>query len=207
MIIGICGTNCAGKDSVAKYLKNCGFKHISLSKELMKALKKEKIKLKTKDRAKLIKEVKQLRKRYGPDFLVKNIEEKINKPKKNFIVSSIRNVYELLRLYKRYDFLLVSVDAPLEQRYERCKKRDKKEITLKEFLDYEKQENGKEKYSEHLEFIINIADIKIFNDKSLKYLKDLSENIYIFLNDFMDDKVRKRRRKLKEIKEFIRKLR
>lgn len=119
MIIGLTGTNAAGKGTVAKYLVEKGFRYYSLSDELRQLLKKRKIPA---TRANLIEGGKYYRKRFGRGYLAAVVIKKIKD--KNGVVDSIRNLGEVAELKKQKNFFLIAVDAPVQIRFRRAKKKD-----------------------------------------------------------------------------------
>ncbi|MCD4759380.1 AAA family ATPase [archaeon] len=166
MIVGVTGYYSSGKDCFAKYLETKGFIHYSLSDELRNELKKRKKKI---TRENLIEIGNEIRKEYGPDILSKRIIKKI-KTKKNYVISSIRNNYELLSFKEFDDFIFVNIFSPIEIRIKRIKKRNREEDpkTLKELKQKETQENSKNIYNQNLQEVTNVADVIIKNDLSLK---------------------------------------
>ena len=113
MIIGLTGTYCSGKDAVAKYLMEKDFLHVSLSDLLRNEMKKKKIKI---TRASLIKYANNLRKVFGPSVLAR-VAINSMMPNINYVVSSIRNFFELEVLKSRENFIHVHIDAPIKTRF------------------------------------------------------------------------------------------
>ncbi len=171
MIIGITGPYCAGKDMAANYFLDKGFLHISLSDLIRNQMKKTKIAI---TRSNLIKYANSLRKKFGPSVLAR-VAINSMLPNRNYIVSSIRNFFELEVLKSRKDFISILIEAPVKTRFERLLKRtdrkeDKKIKTFEEFKNSEQTEKSNDLEKQQLHLVFNNADIIIKNDSSLKVL-------------------------------------
>lgn len=140
LIIGLVGQNCSGKDTTADYLVSKGFSRYSLSDFLREELKREGREV-TRDA--LIEIANHLRRTKGTGYLGEKARERIT-PNKNWVVVSIRNPGEVEELRKLPGFVLISLEAPAEKRFERMQKRgrEKDPKTLEEFIALEKQENA-----------------------------------------------------------------
>jgi len=171
-IIGLTGTNGAGKGEVAAYLKGKGYTYFSLSDLVREELRKKE---KDATRNNLIKMGNELREKFGPDILAKRVMEKV---KDRAVIDSIRNPSEVEHLRKQKDFILLSIDAPVELRYERAKKRGREEsaTTLEEFIKKEEEEMTDYEMGQQLLNCMKTADYTIINDSSLENLhKKLEE--------------------------------
>lgn len=166
-LIGLTGTNGAGKGKVASYLVKKGFQYFSLSDLIREELRK---KGKEITRDNLIKMGNYLREKYGPDILACRVMKKI---KGNSVIDSIRNPKEIEHLRKQKNFILLAIDAPVELRYERTKKRgrDESASTLQEFILKEREEMTTDEKGQQLRTCLKMADVTIINDGSLEELK------------------------------------
>ncbi len=164
--IGLTGTNGAGKGEVAAYLMKKGYAYVSLSDEIRDELRR---KGKEITRDSLITTGNSLRRKYGADVLARRVMEKVKGPT---VIDSIRNVREVAFLRRRKGFLLVAVDAPVELRYERVKKRGRLESasSLEEFAAKEKEELAGGASGQQLGRCLEMADGAIVNDGSLAAL-------------------------------------
>jgi len=162
MIIGLTGENCAGKGTVAEYLKKKSFYYLSLSDVLREELKKEG---KAITRVNLLKKGNDLRKLHGGGVLAKMALMRAERDK-NYVIDSIRTAGEVEELRKRKDFALVYVTAPPTQRFERMKKREREEDpqTFDGFMQIEEEEATK------LRGCIEIADMKLVNESDIPTL-------------------------------------
>src|SRR3989338_1790589 len=141
MIIGLTGTFAAGKGTVAEYLIGKGFQYYSLSDELRLLLREKGI---NPTRDNLIKAGNALRAKHGNGFLAELVIKRLRGAPsvQSSIVDSVRNPGEIAVLKELKDFFLVVVDAPVDIRYERAKKRNspRDPKTFSEFLVQEKRE-------------------------------------------------------------------
>ena len=168
MIIGITGYYGSGKDSVANYLVERSFIHYSLSDEIREELKKRKIKITRKN---LIKLGNELRKKEGPSCLANRVKEKIDTAR-HHVITSIRNKNEVLALKRLDNFLLINLKSPIEQRFERLKKRNREEDpkTIEELKQKELQEQSSNIEHQQLHLTVEMADVIMNNDSTLDIL-------------------------------------
>ncbi len=178
MIVGLTGTFAAGKGSVAEYLIGKGFQYYSLSDEL-RLLVREKGAMPTRDN--LIKAGNALRKKHGNGFLAELVIKRLRGAPsiQNSIVDSIRNPGEIAVLKELKDFYMVAVDAPVDIRYERARKRasarDPKRFS--EFLVQEKREMTGKGTEQRLAACIAAADFRITNNADFKKLYKQIEKV------------------------------
>ena len=176
MIIGLTGTNGAGKTTVANYLKQKGFAYFSLSDAIRDELKKQNI---SETRESLINMGNKLRSEFGAGILAKKIIEKIDLSK-DTIIDSIRNAEEVKELKKLKDFIFAAVDAPIGSRYKRLKERfgrQEEYKTLEQFRKQEQKEFSEDKTKQQLGICIKMADKVILNDGTITELKKKIDNI------------------------------
>ena len=175
MIIGLTGRNGAGKGTAAEYLIKKKFKHYSLSDEIREILKEKNM---AETRENLIETGRRIREEKGLGFLAKKVMEKCSGEEKA-VVDSIRNLGEVRELRKHKDFILIAVNAPARQRFERVKKRneDRDPETFEEFLRDEEKELSGEGPEQQLLQVIDRADYKIFNDGLPEKVHEILERI------------------------------
>ena len=121
MIIGLTGKNAAGKGESAAYLQSKGFFYHSLSDALREIASQKGL---DHSRETLIALGKQMRLEQGDAFLAIKTNEIIEKQRKidlglPIVIDSIRSPIEVKELQKNKEFTLVSIDAPIEARFER----------------------------------------------------------------------------------------
>ncbi|KPL05579.1 MAG: hypothetical protein AMJ73_00155 [candidate division Zixibacteria bacterium SM1_73] len=171
-LIGLTGTNSAGKGEAAAYFQKRGYAYVSLSDVIRDELEKDGIPI-TRDN--LIRKGNEMRETQGADVLARLVTRKI---KGKTVVDSIRNPQEVEFLRGYGDLILLAIDAPVELRFVRAKKRGREESasTLQEFIAKEAEEITDLLTGQQLSHCIQLADFKIYNDSTLENLsKKLEE--------------------------------
>jgi dephospho-CoA kinase len=165
-LIGLTGTNGAGKGEVARFLQKKGFDYVSLSDVLREELKSRGLEA---SRDNLIACGNELREKFGPAELARRAALKISRPT---VIDSIRNLREIDYLRQLGDFILVGVDAPVEIRFERVMRRGRNEsvCSLADFIAKEELEKRNGETGQQLEACLQAADVLIINDSSLEEL-------------------------------------
>jgi dCMP deaminase len=177
MIIGLTGTNAAGKTEVSNYLIRRGFEYHSLSDEVREEAKKRGGEI---DRDLLIATGNDLRSRHGAGVLAERVLLRLGQDR-NHVVDSIRNPMEVEVLRRRKDFVLLAIDANQELRFARSRLRGREGAvrTLEEFVREENRELESENpASQQLLATRRLADRVVRNDGSLQDLHD-------FLNELL----------------------
>ncbi|MFH1368008.1 MAG: AAA family ATPase [Elusimicrobiota bacterium] len=165
MIIGLTGSFCSGKDTVAEYLqKEKNFIHHSLSDVIRDDIRRRG---KAVTRDNLVKTGIALRTKYGYAVLAERVLRKLKKGK-NFVVTSIRHSDEVKALRKNGDFRFIFVDAPAKIRFMRmlARKRENDPGTYKEFLALERKESQTKGAGQQLGLCKKMADLKLNNSTS-----------------------------------------
>lgn len=180
MIIGLTGTLAAGKGTLAEFLKEEGFVYLSLSDELRQIAKENKTELTRKNLQDL---GNRLRREEGSGILGQLVYDKIkNQYYSKAIVDGIRNPAEIKTLRALDDYFLVSVDAPLESRFERMKKRNRESDpkTLEEFLLVDNRDKGigEKETGQGVAKCMEQADFALYNDGSLEEMQKKVKDLY-----------------------------
>lgn len=176
MLIGLTGKNAAGKGEFAAYLRDRSFYYLSLSDVLREELESKGIPV-TRDT--LIITGNDLRERFGPDILARLTLKKID-PNRNYIIDSIRNPAEVEALRNAGNFVLISVEAPQELRFERIRKRARENDpqTYEEFCEKEQAENRNlAAHKQSIEDCQAMADYTIINDGTLEQLHEKASRL------------------------------
>ncbi len=165
-IIGLTGTNGAGKGECAAFLVSKGFAYHSLSDILRDELRTRGLEP---DRNNLIRIGNELREAHGPDVLARRTAAQVKAPA---VIDSIRNRREVERLRELDGFLLLAIDAPLEIRFGRvaARGRDESAATLEEFRRKEEEEMSGGTAAQQLAACMALADRRIVNDGTLEEL-------------------------------------
>lgn len=166
-LIGLTGTNGSGKGEVALFFTENGYDYFSLSDVIRNELKRKKQKI-TRDN--LIRMGNRMRERSTPDILARLVTKKI---KGNTVIDSIRNPKEIEFFQNQGNFILLAIDAPAAERFERVKKRGREESasSLQEFLAKEAEEMSTEERSQQLHACMEMADHRIINEGTVEELR------------------------------------
>lgn len=135
MVIGLTGTNGAGKTVAAEHLRRKGFVCYSLSDVIREDLAARGL---APTRENLIAGGNRLRAEFGPAVLAQRIRRKF-RPDQHYVVDSIRSPYEVRELREGGSFYLLHLDAPQQERYERVRKRGGARLPAS-FAEFQEQE-------------------------------------------------------------------
>jgi len=171
MLIGVIGLNGSGKDTVASYLKDkYGFEWISLGEVVRDEVRKAGLDPLSRDNMNFVTEG--LRKKEGPDYLVKRIIPLLEKTPR-LVLSSFRHPSEIV-LVKKNKGIVIRVDADLRVRYERTVARVKANPSLhgdagsfEEFkLKQERELSNPDPLKMQMAEVMKTADYVIDNNNS-----------------------------------------
>lgn len=170
-LIGLTGTNGAGKGEVASFFVEKGYAYFSLSDMIQEELRKENQEI-TRDN--LIRMGNFMRQQYSHDILARRVAKKI---KGKSVIDSIRNPKEVEFFQNQDNFMLLAIDAPPELRFERVKIRGREESvsSLQEFVAKEAEEMGTDESSQQLLACMEMADHTITNDGTIEELRNKLE--------------------------------
>ncbi len=180
MILGVTGTIGAGKDLIARYLESKDFQHISTADILREEVSQKGLSL---ERESLRTFSNDLKKEKGGDYLAREAVARMKSD--NIIISAIRAVEEVDYLKKLDNFYLIFIDAPVELRYERIRKRSRigeKEIAFEEFKRKEDLEMFGQS-SQRLDYCREKADFIISNTSSIDQLNIEIDNLLIKIRE------------------------
>ncbi len=167
MVIGLTGPNAAGKGEAAEFLRELGFSVYSLSDVVREAAT---ARGEGHGRDALIRVGQELRRLHGPGVLAERILPRLGE---RSAVDSIRHPEEVRVLRRRGDFTLVGVDAPVETRWRRARRRGREGDgrDLDEFRMQERRENENRSTSQQLRRTLDLADVVLINDGALDRLR------------------------------------
>jgi len=181
IIIGVTGTNGAGKGTVAKYLvENKNYNHFSARAYITEEIVRRGLNI---NRENMIDIGNEWRAKFGTSYVAERLFEKAIESGKNCVIESIRNVGEIDSLRKKGKFYLVAVDANPKIRYKRIRQRDNETdmMSYNEFLRYETLEAASTDSTKvNLFKCIELADFVILNNRDVN---DLYQKIEEILNE------------------------
>ena len=165
-LIGLTGTNGAGKGETAAFFKSRGYAYLSLSDVIRDELAARGLEA---SRDNLIRTGNELRETFGPDVLARRTMAKVTGPT---VIDSIRNTREVAFFRAQGRFMLLAVDAPLEVRFARAaaRGRDESAATLEEFRRKEEEERAGAEAAQQLEACMAEADRLVWNAGTLEDL-------------------------------------
>jgi len=170
-IFGICGQPASGKDTAADFFMAKGYSHVSTGDMLREEMHKAGIPV---DRAHMSVFAANAKKERGMGYLGDLAAAHIEKSGKDTVVSGLRAALEVEMLRKKFGsaFKLLAIDAPLETRYARAKKRDRPgdDITFEAFKAIEDKERNSPTGAQEVDKVIAMADIHIDNSGSIESL-------------------------------------
>jgi dCMP deaminase len=171
MILGVTGYFAAGKDTLAEYLQEKNFVHISLSDMIREEIRSRRQRVTLK---RLTETGNELRRRYGAGILAVRALKAMNRYSR-YVVTSIRHPGEVETLRIRPDFFLLFVDAPQRVRYERSAARARPGDdlpTFKEFVEAEKRQlAGDDPDAQQLAACRKEADLVLQNKGSVEQFR------------------------------------
>jgi len=165
-LIGLTGTNGAGKGETASFFKARGYAYASLSDILRDELQARGLEA-TRDN--LIRTGNELREKFGSDVLARRTMGRVSGPT---VIDSIRNTREIAYFRAQPGFILLAIDAPVEVRYARVAARGRNEsaATLEEFRRKEDEERAGGEASQQLEACMAEADRLVWNAGTIEDL-------------------------------------
>ena len=167
-IIGLCGQPASGKDTIADFFVSKGFTHVSLGDTLREEMRQQGIPV---DRAHMSVFAADAKKSRGMACLAESAVAKVSG---NAIISGIRGTAEVELFRRRFgaDFILLVVDAPLETRFARARKRNRPgdNISFEEFRRIEDHERSAISGAQEVDKVIALADLTVDNSGSKEEL-------------------------------------
>lgn len=171
MIIGVTGTDGAGKGTVVEYLvKHHGFKLYHGRTLILEEIKKQGLPT---DRAHMRLVGNDLRKRYGNDFIVRvSLDRARESGDERVVIDSLRAVAEAETL-KNNGGILLAIDADQVLRFERVQGRrsESDQVTFEQFIEHEDLEaNDPDPHGMQKRQVMAMADHTIYNDNDTEAL-------------------------------------
>ena len=174
-IFGLCGHPASGKDTVADFFVAHGYTHISTGDLLRAEMRKAGIPV---DRAHMSEFAAKNKKERGYGYLAELAVAAITSGNgaafDKAVVSGLCAGLEIDMLRKGFgsDFKLLAIDAPLETRYERARKRNRPgdDISFETFKAQEERERASVSGAQEVDEVISMADVNIDNSGSIESL-------------------------------------
>ncbi len=165
LILGVTGHPSSGKDTVASYLQQKGFAHISTGDILREEMTRLGLPL---DREQMNRFSTEQRRKRGNSYPADIASERIVG---DSVISGLRNTAEVsyLKGFLGPSFKLLIIDAPLKARYERARQRNRvgDDISFEMFKKQEELERKDDTASHEMDNVIALSDYIITNDSSL----------------------------------------
>lgn len=173
LVLGLTGSNAAGKGEVAERLRRRGFALHSLSDIVREEAAARGL---SAERENLIRVGNELRRLGGPGVLAERIVPRLGR---RDVVDSIRNPSEVEVLRRLERFVLLGVVAPIELRFERARARARAgdPETLARFREREEEENTADPHAQRLAATLALADHVLSNRGSLEQLEREVERV------------------------------
>lgn len=171
MIVGITGTNGAGKGTIVDFLKSREFKHYSVREYLAEEIGFRGLEL-TRDN--LVAIANDLRAKKGASFIVEELYSRAKAVGGDAVIESIRNVGEVEALKKKGNFVLFAVDANPKLRYQRIIERKgvTDDLSYEDFVREETREMfSNDPSKQNISGCISLADHRFRNDSTIDDLK------------------------------------
>ncbi|HLF53607.1 MAG TPA: AAA family ATPase [Candidatus Nanoarchaeia archaeon] len=170
MIIGVTGSIASGKSVLIEKLIEKGFIYHKISEEVREEAKKLGILIERKPLQDL---GNAMREKYGNGYWAERLLPKIESGE-NHVVDGIRNPGEIDVLKKLKNFILIGVDAPIEQRFDRILNRNKdsdpKTIEEIRAIDSRDRGVGEPNSGQQSTKCYEMADVSLQNDSTFEEL-------------------------------------
>jgi dephospho-CoA kinase len=179
MIIGVTGTNGAGKGTVVDYLVEKGFIHKSVREFLTEEIKRQGL---PEDRNSLRDVANALRKEHGPAYVIEQLYGEAKEEGTNVGIESIRTIGEA-EFLQSVGASILAVDADKQVRYERAVTRGSMtdKVSFEEFCAQEDREMAStESWDMNVFGVMKIADFVLTNDGTIEELHAKIDALPIF---------------------------
>jgi dephospho-CoA kinase len=169
MIIGVTGTNGAGKGTVVDYLVQKGFKHYSARAFIVEEIKRRGLPV---DRTSMREVANDLRKTHKPTVIAEALYAQAIASGGNAVIESIREIASA-EFLKKNGGILIAIDANRNIRYERIVARSS-ETDKVDFYTWVKEEEREwgntSAWDMDVVGVMKLADVTLHNDGTLDEL-------------------------------------
>lgn len=186
IVIGLTGSLCAGKGTLANHLKELGFHHQILSDRIREEIKSRGQSI---DRTSLQDVGNELRENFGGAVLAERTVELLIDVQGNIVIDGIRNPQEAVYLRDILKATIVGIDAPREKRLEwylaRAKDRGEDGTTAEDFFKHDNRDFGvgEPTNGQQVGKCLEIADTIIFNTASKS---ELNRELDLYLKEIFN---------------------
>lgn len=167
IVVGIVGPIASGKDIVLRELEKGGYKAFFLGDRTREEADRRGL---THERSVLQDMGNNLRKKFGDDILVRRSEELFDGSEQKIVIDGIRNPGEIEYLRKKYNPIIIGVNAPISLRQKLSARRqgDSDPKSQEEFELVEKRDRGigENPYGQQVEACLALSDIVIENNST-----------------------------------------
>ena len=171
MIIGITGTNGAGKGTVVDYLVQKGFRHYSARAYIIAEIERRNLPI---DRVSMRNVGNSLRKEHGSSYIIEQLFTQARTEGGNAVIESIRSIGEADFL-KANGALLFAVNADRKLRYERSVRRGSHtdSVDFETWVAQEEREwHNEAAHDMNVPGVMALADATVVNDGTLEELHE-----------------------------------
>jgi dephospho-CoA kinase len=182
MIIGVTGTNGAGKGTVVDYLvREKGFTHYSVREFLIEEIKRRGLPV---NRSTMRETANDLRKSNHPGYVVEQLVTRAAEAGTDAVIESIRAVGEV-EFLKHHDAFFIAIDADRPIRYERAVQRNSEtdQVDFDTWVQEEEREwHNTEAHDMNVPAVMGMADVTILNNGTHEDLfKEVDKALTILL--------------------------
>lgn len=177
MLIGITGTNGAGKGAVVEYLVGVkGFSHYTARTVILEEIQARHLPV-TRTNMRMV--ANDLRKEHGAAYVIERLYA-MAKDDANAVIESIRTIGEA-EFLKEKGALLIAVDADRRRRYERVANKEGHDVAHMSFEDFctieDREMASSEPWDMNVFGVMQLADVRVTNDGTLSELHESVDQV------------------------------